>query len=250
MKYLLILMLLVASSGVVQADVVKKSKSGICHDQYSDYYDRTSSFTEFGSLAACLDTGGRLPKNYDGPGPKAGTSAAEATKEAESQGIAFSQVYDRDDYNHWIDQDGDCQDQRHEVLIKTSQEPVTFKDVSRCYVDTGQWYDPYTDNTFLNASDLHIDHIVSLKYAHERGAHLFPPDLKEDFANDPQNLIPVDAATNISKSAKGPAEWLPPNQAYRCQFIERFDRVMKKYDLEYRSQELRVINRMKNACAD
>jgi hypothetical protein len=43
--------------------VVKKSKSGICHDASSRYYKRTKRFTAFDSLEGCLASGGRLPKN-------------------------------------------------------------------------------------------------------------------------------------------------------------------------------------------
>lgn len=182
------------------ADLVKKSSSGICHDQHSSYYERTKRYTEYGTLAACLETGGRLPSNYSGPGAKEGTSAQRAMEEAESEGRAFSRVYDRDDYTHWIDRDSDCQDERHELLIDSSSVKVTFRDSARCYVDTGRWYDPYTNRTYTEASDLHIDHIVSLKYAHERGAHAWTPKRKERFANDRANLIAVEAGANMSIS--------------------------------------------------
>jgi hypothetical protein len=43
--------------------VVKKSKSGICHDPSSPYYAQTKNFTAFRTLQECLDSGGRLPKN-------------------------------------------------------------------------------------------------------------------------------------------------------------------------------------------
>lgn len=41
--------------------IVKKSKSGICHDATSAYYSRTTHFTPYSTMAACLASGGRLP---------------------------------------------------------------------------------------------------------------------------------------------------------------------------------------------
>lgn len=120
---------------------VKQSSSGICHDQQSSYYERTRNYTGFGTLAACLENGGRLPDGYDGPGVKAGTPAQDAMVQAKIEQRAFSRVYDREDYPHWSDSDGDCQDQRHELLIKASQIPVTFTGPGpgpgHCHVEPG-----------------------------------------------------------------------------------------------------------------
>ena len=45
-----------------RGDVVKKSKSGICHDTSSRWYGRTKHYKAFDSLEDCLQSGGRLPK--------------------------------------------------------------------------------------------------------------------------------------------------------------------------------------------
>jgi hypothetical protein len=42
---------------------VKKSRSGICHDRGSRWYDQTIHFEAFDTLNACLESGGRLPKS-------------------------------------------------------------------------------------------------------------------------------------------------------------------------------------------
>jgi len=246
-SFLFLLIASVCTATPVYAEVIKKSKSGICHDTHSAYYERTKTFTEYGSLAACLDTGGRLPRSYSGPGAKVGTSAQAAMKEAQAEGRDYIQVYDRDAYRHWIDKDGDCVDERHELLIDTSTTRVSFTDSSQCLVSSGRWYDPYTARAYTDASDLHIDHIVSLSYAHQRGAHAWSPDRKERFANDRDNLLAVESGTN-QQSDRGPSEWLPPNKQYRCEFLAKFDAVMDKYGLPYLSGERRVINRMKTAC--
>jgi len=42
---------------------VKMSNSGICHTPGSTYYSRTKNFKPYTSLSACLNAGGRNPKN-------------------------------------------------------------------------------------------------------------------------------------------------------------------------------------------
>jgi len=45
-----------------EADIIKKSSSGICHDKKSSYYEKTKKFKPFKTMKECLDSGGRLPK--------------------------------------------------------------------------------------------------------------------------------------------------------------------------------------------
>jgi hypothetical protein len=62
LRFTLTLALLCASS-IALADIVKLSRSNICHDGSSPSYLQTKHFTAYHSLAACFDAGGRLPKN-------------------------------------------------------------------------------------------------------------------------------------------------------------------------------------------
>ena len=41
---------------------VKMSRSKICHDRSSSYYERTKHFTAYSDMAECIAGGGRRPK--------------------------------------------------------------------------------------------------------------------------------------------------------------------------------------------
>ena len=130
--------------------------------------------------------------------------------------------YDRKLYGRWIDQDGDCQDTRHEVLIAESTVPVTL-DAKGCRVVAGQWEDPYTGRVFTNPRSLDIDHFIPLAEVHRSGGHAWTPAERRRYANDlsnPDTLIAVWKSANRSKGDRDPAYWLPPNQAYRCEYLK------------------------------
>lgn len=71
--------------------------------------------------------------------------------------------YNRKDWPHWVDADGDCQNTRQEILIASSRRPVQFKNSKHCTVVSGEWVGAYTGKVFTKASDvlssiLAIDH--------------------------------------------------------------------------------------------
>ena len=121
--------------------------------------------------------------------------------------------YDRKSYRHWIDEDRDCQNARHEVLIEESLSAVGFKSSKGCRVASGSWNDPYSGRTITDATKLDIDHMVLLKEAHQSSAANWSRERKRAGANDlddPDKLIAVDRGLNLQKGAKDPAGWLPP----------------------------------------
>ena len=138
--------------------------------------------------------------------------------------------YDRDLYEHWSDDDGDCQNVRHELLQTLSTGAVTFNQ-NGCLVRTGRWYDPFSDQYFFNSSDVDVDHVVPLYWAHQRGGYLWDAKTRKMFANDAGNLLVVSRSLNRAKGAKAPYEWLPPNKSFQCQYTLRFKRVASYYRL-------------------
>lgn len=45
-----------------EGDSVKRSKSGICHDENSQYFEQTKAYRWYPSIQKCIDSGGRLPQ--------------------------------------------------------------------------------------------------------------------------------------------------------------------------------------------
>ncbi|PMH06027.1 HNH endonuclease family protein [Vibrio splendidus] len=194
------------------SNVIKLSNSGICHDEQSASYNRTKNFTSFNTLEACLDEGGRLPKGY-----------------TPDSNIDYE--YSRSKFGHgWADLNGDCQDARAEALISQSVSTVSFKTNKACRVVSGRWVSLFTGNTIYSASDIDIDHVIPLKWAWDHGADGWTEEKRKAIANDPANLIAVEASLNRQKGSKGLDEWLPPKN--QCQYILRFMRIKQKYGIE------------------
>ncbi len=207
-------------SHTADANVVKKSNSGLCHPPESGWYERTKSYQAYDSLNACLESGGKLPK---------GVTLASVNGSEKQSGKP--QDYERSAFGHgWGDADGDCQDSRAEALIATSSTPVRFASGNRCRVITGRWISPFTSKVIQNASNIDIDHVVPLAWSWDRGARQWSDEKRERFANDQINLWPVELSLNRSKGALGPNEWLPP--AGQCGYVARFTRIVKRYKLE------------------
>lgn len=154
-----------------------------------------------------------------------------------------STKYSREEFGHgWSDDDGDCQNARHEVLIAQSQTPVTFKSLKNCKVLEGSWKSPYSNQLIFKSSKLDIDHVVPLKWAWEHGAAGWTKSKRVRFANDPLNLLAVEARLNRQKGAKGPSHWLPPQN--ECQYLQLFTTIIDTYGLTYSAREETNANRL------
>lgn len=63
------------------------------------------------------------------------------------------------------------------------------------------------------------------------GAFRWDVKKRAAFANDPLNLLPVDASANRQKGDGDAATWLPPHRGYRCAYVARQVSVKAKYGL-------------------
>ena len=149
--------------------------------------------------------------------------------------------YSRKDWRHWIDEDGDCQNTRAEVLISRSKEKVEFATSRGCRVVKGSWIGGLTGILLSNASDVDIDHVIPLSYAHRHGGSSWSPSKKERFANDPLNLLPAYDLENRRKSDKGPSKYLPSDKNLACAYIKRWQAIGVKYGLNIASDDMDII---------
>ncbi len=159
--------------------------------------------------------------------------------------------YDRGDWSHWTDMDGDCQDTRHEVLIAESSVPVTFNDEEACRVAAGRWTGPYTGEVVEDPGKLDVDHVVPLANAHMSGAHGWSAERKKLYANSlsyPGHLIATTASANRSKGRSGPEEWRPPDRTYWCRYAKDWVAIKKEWGLTATEAEAVALREMLSGC--
>ena len=160
-------------------------------------------------------------------------------------------TYDRKQWPHWIDADGDCQDTRQEVLIDESTTPVTFKTAKQCRVASGTWDGPFTGRQFSDPSTLDIDHMVPLKNAHLSGGWDWDRAKKRRFANDLSydgHLNAVLDSENSRKGSRGPEHWEPPDESYWCEYATHWIKIKVAWDLTATDRELAALREMIDTC--
>jgi hypothetical protein len=159
--------------------------------------------------------------------------AATVLNELEVKGRAPKTGYERSMFGDgWSSMQG-C-DTRNTILKRDLINTVINE---RCQVVSGSLNDPYTGDTIMfergetSSSEVQIDHVVALSDAWQKGAQLLTQQERETLANDPLELLAVDGIVNQQKSDADAASWLPPNKAFRCQYVARQIAVKKKHRL-------------------
>ncbi|WP_308215148.1 HNH endonuclease family protein [Pseudarthrobacter sulfonivorans] len=154
------------------------------------------------------------------------------------KGRAPKTGYTREEFGPaWADVDRNGCDTRNDILAR-DLEGETFKPGTKdCVVATGTLADKYTGTTIsfvrgnATSSAVQIDHLVALSDAWQKGAQQLSADQRKELANDPLNLMAADGPTNGAKGDKDAATWLPPNKAFRCEYVARQTAVKAKYQL-------------------
>ena len=118
----------------------------------------------------------------------------------------------------------------------------------------GTLLDPYSGKSinFVVSSSpiIDIDHVVALSNAWQTGAFGLSVEVRTALANDPLNLLAVDAKLNRQKGDGDAATWLPPLKSYRCEYVARQIAVKAKYKLWVTSPEKNQMVSILSKCPD
>jgi hypothetical protein len=188
--------------------------------------------------------------------PTQSASANEPTalavlNQLEVKGRAPKTGYSRAAFTHWSDLNRDGCDSRNEILKRDLTQKVFKTGTRDCKVMSGQLLDPFSGKTLIfssSKSTVDIDHLVSLSNAWQTGAAYFDKKTRESLANDPLNLLAVDAKLNRQKGDADAATWLPPLKSFRCEYVARQVAVKAKYLLWITSAERDTILKVLDNC--
>ena len=118
-------------------------------------------------------------------------------------------------------------------------------------------YRSYKPNTAIGfytgkACDfINIDHVVSLKDAHDSGAASWSDSKKQTFANDRRNHVPSCGRVNSSKGSAVPKDFLRRSRDGKgldykivrwCEYVTKYHAVKIKYGLSFRANNRQIFS--------
>jgi hypothetical protein len=186
-------------------------------------------------------TGARIPAAVSAP-PAAGTAQA-LLETLPVKGHAPKTGYSRAQFGQaWTDDvsvnggHNGC-DTRNDVLRRDLITSTLKPGTRGCTVTAGTLRDPYSGRIVdfvrgqTTSSQVQIDHVVALSNAWQTGAQALSPLARRNLAEDPLELLAVTGSLNEAKGDGDAATWLPPDKAFRCDYVARQVAVKSKYRL-------------------
>lgn len=181
--------------------------------------------------------------------------AAETLETLAVKGRAPRTGYDRDQFGPaWADVDHNGCDTRNDILERDLSDVTHRPGTQDCIVTSGVLQDPFTgaEIQFVRGQDtssaVQIDHVVALSDAWQKGAQQLNEETRRQFANDPLNLLAVDGPSNSQKGDGDAATWLPPNRAFRCDYVARQIAVKARYALWVTPAEKDAMHEVLGTC--
>lgn len=145
--------------------------------------------------------------------------------------------YKREMFKHWVSVGNGCDSRKAVIISEALKKPVVE---TGCVIKGGEWLSIYDNVKVTEAGKLDVDHFVPLAEAWDSGASAWDTKKREVYANDqtdPRHLIAVTGASNRSKSDRDPAEWMPTNKAYACEYLVNWISVKVRWNLAVDQKE-------------
>ncbi|CAN5669980.1 hypothetical protein BH23PAT2_BH23PAT2_06120 [soil metagenome] len=159
--------------------------------------------------------------------------------------------YSRGKFGSGWARSGGC-DMRNLILQRDLDPEQT--DTTGCTVISGNLAtDPYTGDMIAfqrgteTSSRVQIDHVVALSDAWQKGAQNLDEARRQQFANDPLNLLAVDGSANAQKGDKDASAWLPEGE-FQCRYVARQIAVKARYLLWVTQSEYSAMRRVLAIC--
>ena len=193
------------------------------------------------------------PVAVAGPTVAVSGDAASALATLPVKGRAPKTGYTREQFGQaWADVDHNGCDTRNDVLHRDLTAIQVRPGTHDCVVVAGTLADPYTGTTVAftkaEASKVQIDHVVPLAAAWTQGAAAWTTARREQFANDPANLIATESGPNESKGDDTADQWVPPATAFGCTYARVIVTVKQRYALTVTQAELAALGRLLGTC--
>ena len=153
--------------------------------------------------------------------------------------------YVRTKFKHWVGVGNGCDSRKAVIISEAVIKPVVEKG---CVIKGGEWFSIYDNVKVSDAGKLDVDHMGPLAEAWDSGASAWDDKKRELYANDQtdsRHLIAVTGASNRSKSDRDPAEWMPTNTTYACEYISNWVSIKIRWSLSVDEKELAAIKSFK-----
>jgi hypothetical protein len=190
-----------------------------------------------------------LPETHAEDHADPSTLAVNVLDLLEVKGRAPRTGYSRDQFGNGWGQYRGC-DMRNVILQRDLRDTV----LDGCLVLSGVLDDPYTGQIVEftrgpgTSSAVQIEHVVAVSDAWQKGAQYMDRATRVAFFNDPLNLLAVEGNANQAKGDSDAASWLPPNKAFRCEYISRQIGVKYRYSLWVTPAERDAMERVLRTC--
>lgn len=143
----------------------------------------------------------------------------------------------------------DCLPVRDHVLWRQSLSDVGLEG---CRVVSGFWRDPVTGRTGRTARDFVVVHLVPLAEVMRSGGAFWPSGWRMAYASDQEDawtmIVTLPEAVR-QRAGRNPADWLPDDPAFRCDYARMWTAVKMRWQLSVTAAERDALAHVLSRCS-